>query len=82
MQTDITGLVSQLKDLQRKNADLEESNTMLSSKVIIMALIICFGVRVNMKEGFYVESAMLKFLSSYCFSFKRRMLRTKIYGSA
>ncbi|KAJ6408977.1 hypothetical protein OIU84_008639 [Salix udensis] len=32
-ETDISGLVSQLKDLQKRNADLEESNTLLSFKV-------------------------------------------------
>ncbi|XP_002520502.2 WEB family protein At3g02930, chloroplastic isoform X1 [Ricinus communis] len=31
--TDVSGLVSQLKDLQKKNADLEESNKMLSMKI-------------------------------------------------
>lgn len=33
VQTDVSGLVSQLKDLQKKNADLEEINKTLSMKV-------------------------------------------------
>ncbi|KAF2311906.1 hypothetical protein GH714_027293 [Hevea brasiliensis] len=32
-ETDVSGLVSQLKDLQKKNADLEESNKVLSLKI-------------------------------------------------
>lgn len=32
-ETDVSGLVSQLQDLQKKNADLEESNKVLSLKV-------------------------------------------------
>lgn len=34
MQVDISGLVSQLKDLQKKNAELEENNRTLSVKVL------------------------------------------------
>lgn len=33
LQTDIGGLVAQIKDLEKKNAELEERNQILTSKV-------------------------------------------------
>lgn len=38
LQNDVTGLVSQLQDLHRKNTELEEDNAKLISKVCIVVL--------------------------------------------
>lgn len=37
-QTDVGALYSQLKELQKKNADMEERNKILSSKVLVTSL--------------------------------------------
>lgn len=38
-QADVSGLVSQLQDLQRKNAELEEENNKLTSKVTLHSIL-------------------------------------------
>lgn len=42
MQNDISGLVSQLQDLQKRNAELDEENKKLTSKVLLCQVELSF----------------------------------------
>lgn len=77
MQADVGNLVAQIKDLERKNAESEEQNKKLISKVT--PSIVCEPIK--WKEGGLKISCSWFFFFFFTFSFKLRKLKMMFYKS-
>lgn len=78
MQNDISGLVSQLKDMQQRNVELEKANRNLTSTVC-SSMIDWFCSILGLTWSKYCclgHGCMFDELASHLFSFKQEKLRT------